>query len=106
FRLLGQVKRCFAGKLQWIITAALPFDEMRQHFPRCFAVADEIVIHKVDHCWVPRLFENLIQFVRNLLWLFEPRLAAIEGGNVKKLAAVRAATRKLQAPDEVMVEAN
>src|SRR5262249_49685274 len=106
FSMLGQVKRCFASKLQWIITAALPFDEMRQHFSRCFAVADKIIVDKIDYGRVPGLFEHLIQFARNLLWRLEPRLAAIKCGNVTKLAAIRTATRKLQTPDEVMVETN
>jgi hypothetical protein len=50
------------------------------------------------------LFQHLIQFVRNLLGRLKPGLAAVECGNVTEFTAIRAATRKLQAPDEIMIE--
>ena len=92
------------GSIQILTMPTLPIDKMRQHFTCCFAVADEIIIYKINPGRMSRLFQHLIQFVRNLLGRLEPGLAAVERGDVTEFAAIGAATRKLQAPDEIMIE--
>ena len=48
FRLLGEIERRLAGEVQRMAAFLLPFDQMRQHFARRLAVADEIVVDEID----------------------------------------------------------
>src|SRR5207247_2091945 len=45
---------------------------------------------------------DLVQLAQNLLRRLEPRIAAVQPGNVAELARVRAAARELDARDEVL----
>ena len=89
--LLGDVERRLAGELQRIAVLLLPCDQMRQHFVRGLAIADEIVVDEIDDGRMPALAAHGIELGDDLLRRLQPRLAAVEVGDVAELAEVRTA---------------
>src|SRR3984957_11950271 len=102
--LLCDVQRRLTGELQRISPPLLPIDQMRQKIARGFAVADEIVIDKIDHRRMIRLGDEGIELGKKLLGQLEARLAAIEGRNVAEFAPIRAAAGELERADEIARE--
>src|SRR5204862_6965594 len=82
----------------------LPLDEMRQHLLGGFAIADEIVVDKVECRRRVRLRENEIQFGNDLPRRLHPRLAAVETGDVAELAEIRTAGRELYRAEQIAAE--
>ena len=78
----------------------LPFDQMRQQIERGLAVADEIVIDEIDRAH-DAAFEQLVEFGGDLLRRLQPRIAAVEAGDVAEFALIRAARGILDAAEEV-----
>ena len=101
-RLLGDVERRLAGELHRIAVLLLPFDEMRQHLARGLAVADEIVVDEIDHRRMTRLTAHGIELGDDLLRRLQPRLAAVEAGDVAELAAIGTAAGELQRQHQVV----
>ena len=95
FSVASQASRMEAGAL-------LPCDQMRQQIERGLAVADEIVVDEIDRPAQPA-FEQLVELGDDLLRDLQPRIAAIEAGDVAELALIGAAGRKLDAAEEILL---
>ena len=102
--LLCDVQRRLTGELQRISAPLLPVDQMRQQIARRFAVADEIVVDKIDHRRMIRLGHEGVELGKKLLGRLEARLAAIEGRNVAEFAPVWTAAGELERADEIARE--
>ncbi len=77
---------------------------MRQHFTGGLAVADEVVVDEVQARGGGLLRKNEIQLLDQLLRRLEPRLPAVQIGNIAKLALVRASRGELQGAQQVLIE--
>ena len=97
---LGDVEGRLAGETERIAIAGLPLDQVRQELLGGLLIRDEVVVHEVDGDRAGR--HDLVQLAQNLLRRLEPRIAAVQPGNVAELARVRAAARELDARDEVL----
>jgi hypothetical protein len=87
FRALGDVERGLAGQPRGIASLLLPFDQMWQQVQRGLAVADEIVVDEIDGVGDAD-FTHLVELGDNLLRRLQPRIAAIEPGDIAKLALI------------------
>src|SRR3974390_1625869 len=76
---------------------------MRQQLQRGLAVADEVVVDEIDRA-ADTVFKQLFEFGRDLLRRLDARVAAVEPGNIAKLALVRTAARVLDAAEEIALE--
>jgi len=96
---LGDVERRLAGEPQRIPVRALPFDQVGQELERRLLVADEVVVDEVDTGRSSG--HDLVELGQHLGRRLEPRILAIERGDVAELARVRAAARELDVSEEV-----
>jgi len=76
---------------------------MRQQLERRLAVADEIVIDKINRTPNAAL-KHFIEFGRDLLRGFQPRVAAVKSRNIAELALIGTAARILDAAEEIAPE--
>src|SRR3569832_2153301 len=76
---------------------------MRQQFQCGLAVADEVVVDKIDRA-ANTAFEQLVELGRNLLRRLDARVTAVEPGNIAKLALIGTSARILNAAQKVAVE--
>ncbi len=70
---------------------------------RGLAVADEIVVDEIDHRRM-HLAPHGVEFGGDLLRRLEPRLPAVEAGDVAELAQIRTAARELNRQHQVALE--
>ena len=82
----------------------LPGDEVRQHVLGGFAIADEIVVDEIDHRRMPLLPAHGIELGGDLRGGLEPRLPAVEIGDVAELAEIRAPARELQGEHQIVLQ--
>ena len=87
-----------------IAVLLLPGDEMRQHLLGGLAVADEIVVDEIDHRRMPLLLAHGIELGDDLLRRLQPRLPAVETGNVAELAQVGTPARELQREHQIVLQ--
>src|SRR5581483_12463741 len=100
FRTLGDVERCLAREPQDEAGPSLPFCEMRQDLERGLAIADEIVVDKVDRS-PDAAFKHPVEFGYDLLRRLQARIAAIESRDIAEFALIRTAARILDAAEEI-----
>lgn len=101
-RVLGDVQRELAGEADRIVTASLPFDEVRQEVQRAPGIPNEVVVHEVDRRR-PAVGE-FIEFGQDLLRAFEPWVSSVKRGDVTELAGEGTATRVLDASEQVLAD--
>ena len=82
----------------------LPGEEVRQHVLGGFAIADEIVVDEIHDRRMPFLLAHGIELGGDLGRCFEPRLTAVEIGNVAELAEIGTAAGELQGQHQVVLQ--
>ena len=84
---------------------ALPGDEGPEQAQGISPVPDEVIIHEKETPAPPQVVQQA-EFRQHLLIGFGPRHAAIQLGNITKLAIKRAPTRELQQHRAVLSHVN
>src|ERR1700743_2583004 len=82
----------------------LPRNQVRQHFPRCLAVADEVVVDEIQARRRRFLRQNKIQLANQLLRRLHARLPAIKVRDIAELAQIGTTGGELQSAQQVFVQ--
>ena len=99
-RALGDVERRLAGEPHDVTGLLLPLDQMRQQVERRLSVADEIVVDEIHRASHPAL-EQFVELGDDLLRRLEPRIAAVQSGDVAEFALIWATARILDRTEEI-----
>ncbi len=97
------VERRFAGEIDRVAVAFLPFNEMRQKFCDRRPIGDEIVVDEIDLA-DDAAGQQFVEFGDDLFGRLDSRDAAIEAGNVAEFAAIRAAARELDRAEQIAID--